>query len=145
MSEPLLVEREGGLVHLKLNRPQVLNALNQAMADALLAAARAIEADGSVRAVLITAPTPVITPQPTSVARSSGISRSIFTSAFSCTSSCSAKAERLRNWCIGSPPRQDRRRDWPGCIFTSVFSHSTVRPWVHCWQAPQKTLRQPIT
>ena len=35
MSEPLLVEREGGLVHLKLNRPQVLNALNQAMADAL--------------------------------------------------------------------------------------------------------------
>ncbi len=54
MSEPLIVERDGALVHLKLNRPQVLNALNQAMADALLAAARAIEADGSVRAVLIT-------------------------------------------------------------------------------------------
>ena len=97
------------------------------------------------RAVLITAPTPVMTPQPTSVARSSGMSRSIFTSAFSCTTICSAKAERLRNWCISSPPFQDSRRDWPGTIFTSVFSHSTVRPEVHCWQAPQNTDRQPIT
>ena len=35
---------------------------------------------------------------------------SILTSAFSCTSSCSAKAERLRNWCTVSPPR---RTLWP--------------------------------
>ena len=55
------------------------------------------------------------------------------------------KAERFRNWLIGPSLPQERRRDWPGSIFTSVFSHSTVRPEVHCWQAPQKTDRQPIT
>ncbi len=54
MSQPLLVDHDGGLVHLRLNRPGVLNALNQPMADALLAACRAIEADTAVRAVLIT-------------------------------------------------------------------------------------------
>ena len=54
MSAPLIVARDGGLVHLRLNRPQVLNALNQPMADALLGAMRAIEADAGVRAVLIT-------------------------------------------------------------------------------------------
>lgn len=55
MAEALIVERlEAGLVHWRLNRPDRLNALNQAMADGLLAAARAVEADRSVRAVLIT-------------------------------------------------------------------------------------------
>ena len=48
-------------------------------------------------AVLITAPAPVMTPQPTRAARSSGISASIFTTAFSCTSICSAKVERLKH------------------------------------------------
>ena len=37
-----------------------------------------------------TEPTPVVTAQPISAARSSGMSRRIFTSAFSCTSICSA-------------------------------------------------------
>ena len=41
---------------------------------------------GSMRAVLSTAPTPVVTPQPISAARSSGISLVILTRAFSCTS-----------------------------------------------------------
>lgn len=54
MSEPILVERTGALVEIRLNRPEVLNALNQAMADALLAAVRAIEHDRSVRALLFT-------------------------------------------------------------------------------------------
>ncbi len=55
MSDALIVEREeGGLVRWRLNRPDRLNALNQAMADGLLAAARAAEADPAVRAILIT-------------------------------------------------------------------------------------------
>ena len=45
---------------------------------------------GSIRAVFSTAPTPVVTPQPIRAARSSGMSSSIFTSAFSCTSIFSA-------------------------------------------------------
>ena len=45
---------------------------------------------GSIRAVLSTAPTPVVTPHPMSAARSSGMSLPIFTSAFSCTSIFSA-------------------------------------------------------
>ncbi len=44
----------------------------------------------SMRAVFSTAPTPVVTPQPIRAARSSGMLSSIFTSAFSCTSICSA-------------------------------------------------------
>ncbi len=43
-----------------------------------------------MRAVFSTAPTPVVTPQPIRAARSSGMLSSIFTSAFSCTSICSA-------------------------------------------------------
>ena len=86
-----------------------------------------------------------MTPQPTSVARSSGISLSIFTSAFSWTSICSAKAERFMNWFMTSPPRQDSRRDMPGCIFTSVFSQRFGWPVLHCGQLPQKTDRQPMT
>lgn len=53
MSAPLIVDRDGGLAHLRLNRPERLNALNQAMADALLAAVRGLEHDAGVRAVLI--------------------------------------------------------------------------------------------
>ena len=54
MTQPLIYDREGALAHIRLNRPTVLNAFNQPMADALLESVRAIEADGSVRAVLIT-------------------------------------------------------------------------------------------
>ena len=45
---------------------------------------------GSMRAVLSTAPTPVVTPQPMSAACANGIWSSIFTIAFSCTSIFSA-------------------------------------------------------
>ena len=64
---------------------------------------------GSTLAVLNTAPTPVITPQPISAARSSGMSSRIFTTAFSCTSICSAKDDRLMNWWIGSAFSRSRR------------------------------------
>ena len=86
-----------------------------------------------------------MTPQPTSVARSSGTSGSIFTSAFSWTTICSAKAERFMNWFIGSPPRQDSRRDMPGISLTSVFSQRFGCPVVHCEQPPQNTDKQPMT
>ena len=54
MSEPVVVERHAGLVTIRLNRPDVLNALNQPMADGLLAAVRAVEHDRSARAILLT-------------------------------------------------------------------------------------------
>ena len=70
-------------------------------------------APGSTLAALNTAPTPVITPQPTSAARSSGMSSSIFTIEFSCTSICSPKDDRLNAWFICWPfqvmPLGDRR------------------------------------
>ena len=56
---------------------------------------------GRTCAVLITAPTPVVTPQPMSAALSSGMSGRIFTSMCSCTSSCSAKLDRSKNWYTG--------------------------------------------
>jgi 2-(1,2-epoxy-1,2-dihydrophenyl)acetyl-CoA isomerase len=49
----LQVSRDAGLVRLRLNRPEALNALDTEMAEALLAASRDIAADPSVRAVLI--------------------------------------------------------------------------------------------
>ncbi|WP_413203841.1 enoyl-CoA hydratase/isomerase family protein [Rhodospirillum sp. A1_3_36] len=50
---PLIVERSGSVVRLRLNRPEVLNALNRDMADAFLVAARDIAKDPTVRAVLV--------------------------------------------------------------------------------------------
>jgi 2-(1,2-epoxy-1,2-dihydrophenyl)acetyl-CoA isomerase len=49
----LQVTRDAGLVRLRLNRPEALNALDAEMAEAMLAACRDIAADPSVRAVLI--------------------------------------------------------------------------------------------
>ena len=64
---------------------------------------------GSTFAVRNTAPTPVMTPQPISAARSSGMSSRIFTTAFSCTSICSANRQRWANWWTASPPSRARR------------------------------------
>jgi 2-(1,2-epoxy-1,2-dihydrophenyl)acetyl-CoA isomerase len=50
---PVRSLRDGAVVVLELNRPQALNALDLPMADAFLAACRAIERDGGVRAVLL--------------------------------------------------------------------------------------------
>jgi 2-(1,2-epoxy-1,2-dihydrophenyl)acetyl-CoA isomerase len=56
MSEPvssLLVSRDGGIVRLRLNRPQQLNALDHVTAQAFAQACRDIASDQAVRAVII--------------------------------------------------------------------------------------------
>lgn len=50
---PLLLRREGAVAHLRFNRPQALNAIDAAMAAALLAASRQLEHDRGVRAVVL--------------------------------------------------------------------------------------------
>ena len=65
---------------------------------------------GSTLAVLNTAPTPVVTPQPISAARSRGMSLRIFTSACSWISICSAKRRQVeelvhRRAGVGQPRR----------------------------------------
>src|SRR5262249_7802035 len=98
---------------------------------------------GSTLAALNTAPTPVITPQPTSAARSSGISGSIFTVAFSCTSICSANEDKLKAW-FRCCPFQVIRCATPGSILTSVFSHKFGCPVSHGGQVQQNPERQVI-
>ncbi len=50
---PLLLSRDGAIATLRLNRPNALNAVDVPMARALLAAARQLAADASVRAVVL--------------------------------------------------------------------------------------------
>jgi enoyl-CoA hydratase len=52
--ETIESEREGAVILLRLNRPKVLNALNVLMIRELHDALNALEADGSVRAVILT-------------------------------------------------------------------------------------------
>ena len=99
---------------------------------------------GSTLAALKMAPTPVITPQPMTLARSSGMSSRIFTTACSCTSICSAKDDRLNAW-FSTAPFQDSRRAAPGSSFTSVFSQRFGWPVWHCGHSPQNTDRQVTT
>ena len=65
-------------------------------------------APGSTRAVLITAPTPVITPQPTSAASSYGTSAAIFTAPSSGTTISSAKAPHPASPNAGASPTRNR-------------------------------------
>ncbi len=51
-STPLLVERAGAVVTLRLDRPQVLNALDAALVDALLDAVAAVHAAADVRCLV---------------------------------------------------------------------------------------------
>jgi 2-(1,2-epoxy-1,2-dihydrophenyl)acetyl-CoA isomerase len=51
---PVLDERQDGVAFLTLNRPAVLNAINDEMMEALVAATRAVAADESVRCVVVT-------------------------------------------------------------------------------------------
>ncbi|WP_029008729.1 enoyl-CoA hydratase/isomerase family protein [Azospirillum halopraeferens] len=53
-SEPVRLDRAGAVARLHLNRPQVLNAIDEATAAAFLEACRTVAADGTVRAVVIT-------------------------------------------------------------------------------------------
>ena len=62
----------------------------------------AVEA-GRTCAVLSAAPSPVVTPQPTTAATSAGMSSSYLTTAFSWTSSSSAKDPSPANCAIAVP------------------------------------------
>ena len=53
MSDSVLVERDGAVAVLTLNRPEVLNALDQDLSEALRAALRTAEADPGVRCVVL--------------------------------------------------------------------------------------------
>src|SRR5690606_41530160 len=53
MSDSVLVERDGAIVVLTLNRPDVLNALDLELSEALRTALRAAEADATVRCVVL--------------------------------------------------------------------------------------------
>ncbi|WP_228898160.1 enoyl-CoA hydratase/isomerase family protein [Acidovorax sp. Leaf73] len=50
---PLLLERDGAVASICFNRPSALNAIDPAMARALLSAARELAADASVRAIIL--------------------------------------------------------------------------------------------
>lgn len=54
MSQTVLCDIENGIATLTLNRPDKLNAVNYAMADALLARLDQLEQDDSVRALILT-------------------------------------------------------------------------------------------
>lgn len=54
MDELVLMERQGEIALLTLNRPEKLNALNYAMIDRLLARLDHVEADEKIRAVIVT-------------------------------------------------------------------------------------------
>lgn len=51
---PVLVERQGGVHLITLNRPDRLNAFNEAMHEALMVALKAAEADTTCRALVLT-------------------------------------------------------------------------------------------
>lgn len=53
MADPVLVNQDGAVAVITLNRPEVLNALSLEMAERLCEVAWAIEADKSVRAVVV--------------------------------------------------------------------------------------------
>ena len=99
---------------------------------------------GRTRAVLSAAPSPVVTPQPISATRSSGMSGRICTSAFSCTSMRSAKARRCANCAIGSPSFESRGGSPSGRMVASP-SQRFGRPARQYSHVPQNAERQPIT
>ncbi|NIP73463.1 MAG: enoyl-CoA hydratase, partial [Gammaproteobacteria bacterium] len=55
MSEPVLVERQGPLAIVTLNRPEALNALDTSLRRGLGAALGALHGDDAVRGIVITA------------------------------------------------------------------------------------------
>jgi enoyl-CoA hydratase/carnithine racemase len=53
MSDRVLVNRNGAVVHIRLNRPEKRNGLDLAMFEGLVEAGRALQFDGGVRAVVL--------------------------------------------------------------------------------------------
>ena len=64
----LLVDTDGGVTTLTLNRPEALNALTSGLRGELLAALRTAARDSAVRAVVLPAPAAPSAPAPTCVA-----------------------------------------------------------------------------
>jgi enoyl-CoA hydratase len=58
MAEPVLVEREGHVVTLTLNRPEIRNAMDQALTAAFASAVDSLRGDRDVRAVIVTGAPP---------------------------------------------------------------------------------------
>lgn len=52
-SQPVIYHRDGAIAHIKLNRPDVLNAINVDMANAFLAVCKIISADPDIRVVVL--------------------------------------------------------------------------------------------
>lgn len=50
---PLVIERDGAVATLRFNRPKALNAIDEAMAEAMLDASRQLATDDSVRVVVL--------------------------------------------------------------------------------------------
>ena len=92
---------------------------------------------GVTLAVLRAAPTPVVTPQPTREATSSGRSSAIFTTARSWTSITSAKPDRSANWRSGMPSRLRRGGSPLGRMQKRRSVHRWGRPSWHCLHVPQ--------
>ena len=53
MSDAVLIEREGGIARVTLNRPEVLNALNDELCDALVGTLAAVERDRETRVLVL--------------------------------------------------------------------------------------------
>jgi hypothetical protein len=90
----------------------------------------ATEEPGDTRAVLNTAPTPVVTAQPTSAARSSGIFGSIFTRLSTCMVAYSAITPQPEKMLTGLPLASRVRSVPSGSVLTALpcSMHSTGRP-----------------
>ena len=93
------------------------------------------------RAVLVAAPTPVMTLQPTSAAASMGTPSGTGTSACSLTSCCSAKAAMPAN-CVTGWPFMERRSSRPRRL---VLRQRKGRPWMQFPQWPQEATKAMTT
>jgi hypothetical protein len=102
----------------------------------------ATDAPSSTRAVFRTAPTPVITPQPTRQALSSGASGRIFTHAVSGTTVCSAKDPTQ---CGIASPFTRKRGEPPPIIVPSAVWQCAGRPRPQSTQWPHGYIQQRTT
>ena len=108
----------------------------------------ATDAPGSTFAVLMTAPTPVITPQPTRQALSSGASLRIFTHPVSGMTVSSAKDPTQCGMSMPEPFTLKRGAPSyvpPIIIVCSATSQWTGRPRPHSRQWPQGFIQQRTT
>ena len=102
---------------------------------------------GATLAVLIAAPTPVMTPQPTSAQRSSGVSSVIFTTLSVCSVAYSAITPQPEKT-LSRPPAASLVRTLPSGSVHAAFaawSHSCGRPVTHQRQRPHMLTNELMT